>query len=122
MDGRSRVLLRRSTGSGPSGIAFQCGCCGGWFAPRRVRMWLAAGDLLHGEICAECILRGPLATADRLRERIRERAETGFGGENRGAADEWVEWMNGRVRLLESIGSFPLAARQAAVRELRERR
>jgi len=85
-------------------------------------MWLVAGDLLHGEVCADCILRGPLGAADRLRERIRERAETEYGGENRIAAAEWAEWMNGRIRLLESIGWFPLAVRQAAVRELRERR
>lgn len=84
-------------------------------------MWLAAGDILHGEVCPECILRGPGGAARKVRERIREREEAP-GRRKRVAPGGWMEWMIGRIRLLESLESFPLAARQAAVREMRERR
>lgn len=85
-------------------------------------MWLAAGDALHGEICPECILRGPLGAAKRLRERIGERRERPTERRKGRSAGEWAERLGDRARLLETMESFPLAARQAAVREMRERR
>jgi len=57
-----------------------------------------------------------------LRERIRDREDARFGPQNRTASGEWSGWMEARVELLESTGGFPLAARQAAAREMRERR
>jgi hypothetical protein len=85
-------------------------------------MKLFDGDGLEGEICPECVLAGPAGAAGKVRERL------GAMGRNEGAPEEpggrasWVRLLERRARLLEATSSFPLAARQAAVRETRERR
>ena len=85
-------------------------------------MKLFDGDELEGEICPECVLAGPAGAAGKIRERL--------GGMHRdeGATDKpkgrasWVRFLSRRARLLEETPSFSLGARQAAVRETRERR
>jgi len=83
---------------------------------------LAVGGLLHGEVCPECILRGPRGAAERLRKRIREREEPRPDRRKGTPSEGWSGWMTGRARHLETMECFPLAARQAAVREMRETR
>jgi len=79
-------------------------------------------DEMEGEICPECVLAGPAGAAGRVRERL------GAMHRNERASDEpegrisWVRVLSRRARLLEETTSFTLAARQAAVRETRERR
>lgn len=85
-------------------------------------MWLAEGNRLHGEICPECILRGPRGAAKALRGRIGEREERRPGRREAMPSEGWAGWMTGRARLLEAMECFPLTARQAAVREMREKR
>ena len=85
-------------------------------------MKLFDGDELEGEICPECVLAGPAGAAGKARERL------GAMGRNEGAPDEpegrtsWTLLLSRRAHLLEETPSFSLAARQAAVRETRERR
>jgi hypothetical protein len=87
-----------------------------------MRLWLADGDRYHGELCPGCILSGPRGAAERLRTRIRARERMRLGRMMEASFEEWSEWMYGRARLLESMEYFPLAARQAAIREMRETR
>ena len=89
---------------------------------KRRGMKLLDGDEVEGEICPECVLAGPAGAAAKVRGRL------GAMGRNEGAPDEekertsWVRLLSRRARLLEETPSFSLAARQAAVRETRERR
>lgn len=108
------MTIRFRTGGDSSEGIPECGCCGFRHFPRRSRIWLRAGRRLHGEICAECILKGPAGAAAGLRERIKKSPGTPGG--------TWERWMEERAGILESMESFPLAARQAAAREMRERR
>jgi hypothetical protein len=85
-------------------------------------MRLYSEGTLEGEICPECILAGPAGAAGKVRGRI---ASVDRSGHGMGVAEErtsWVRDMERRARLLEETPSFSLAARQAAVRETRERR
>ena len=85
-------------------------------------MRLFDGDELEGEICPECVLIGPDGAAAKIRERLEAM------GRNDGATDEprgrtsWARHLGRRALLLEETPSFSLDARQAAVRETRERR
>ena len=85
-------------------------------------MRLFSGGTLEGEICPECVLAGPAGAARKVRERLAS------VGRSRGAPVEevehasWVRLLDRRAHLLEETPSFSLAARQAAVRETRERR
>jgi hypothetical protein len=100
----------------------ECVCCGGRYDVKRRGMKLLDGDEVEGEICPECVLAGPAGAAAKVRGRL------GAMGRNEGAPDEekertsWVRLLSRRARLLEETPSFSLAARQAAVRETRERR
>lgn len=100
----------------------ECACCGGRYAVKRREMKLFDGDGMAGEICPECVLAGPADAAGKVRERL------GAMSRNEGAPDEpkgrasWARLLTQRARLLEATPSFSLAARQAAVRETRERR
>lgn len=100
----------------------ECACCGVRYAVNRRGMRLFEGDALDGEICPECVLIGPTGAAAKVRGRL------GAMGRNEGTADEpkgrtsWDRLLSRRARLLEETPSFSLAARQAAVRETRERR
>jgi hypothetical protein len=85
-------------------------------------MRLFHGDILDGDICPDCVLAGPAGAAAKVRERLaalRKESEYDGGGRKRSPL---VRRMERRARLLEETPSFPLAARQAAVRETRERR
>jgi len=85
-------------------------------------MKLFDGDEMEGEICPECVLGGPPGAAAKVRARL------GTIDRNEGAPDEqrgrasWARRLSRRARLLEETPAFSLAARQAAVRETRERR
>ena len=85
-------------------------------------MRLFDGGELEGEICPECVLAGPAGAAGKIRGRL------GAIGRYEGAPDEeaerasWIRLLERRAHLLEETPSFSLAARQAAVRETRERR
>jgi hypothetical protein len=85
-------------------------------------MRLFDGDELEGEICPECVLAGPAGAAGKVRERhVATGRNEGAPGEPTGRAS-WDRMLSRRARLLEETPSFSLAARQAAVRETRERR
>lgn len=125
MDGEDGLTIFLRAAGSPRGGHAECGCCGRRFVPGRVRIGLRLGDAFHGEICAECVLKGPAGAAKVLRERIRERAPRSAGPltpREAGAVRSWRSWMERRVAALERARAFPLAARQAAVGELRERR
>ena len=85
-------------------------------------MKLLDRDEMEGEICPECVLNGPNRAAANIRGRLEAM------GRNEGAPDgpmgrtSWASLLSRRARLLEETPSFSLAARQAAVRETRERR
>ena len=100
----------------------ECACCGGRYAVKRRGMKLFDGDELEGEICPECVLLGPHGAAAKVRERL---AALGGNDEMPGERKEgatWARLLIRRARLLDATPSFSLAARQAAVRETRERR
>ena len=89
---------------------------------KRRWMKLFDGDELEGEICPECVLAGPAGAAGKVRGRLGAmgRIENETGDEEERTS--WVRRMERRAHLLEETPSFSLAARQAAVRETRERR
>jgi hypothetical protein len=85
-------------------------------------MKLFDGDELEGEICPECVMIGPTGAAAKVRERFRAiRRNEGAPDDPKGRTS-WARLLSRRARLLEETPSFSLAARQAAVRETRERR
>ncbi|MDD5761890.1 MAG: hypothetical protein PHP88_05200 [bacterium] len=89
---------------------------------KRRGMRLFDGEELEGEICPECVLAGPAGAAAKVRDRLVEmRRNEGAPEDPKGRAS-WVRLLSRRARMLEETPSFPLAARQAAVRETRERR
>lgn len=84
-------------------------------------MRLFHGEILVGEICPDCVLAGPAGAAGKIRARIPDlRSDGAEGGGGKRAS--LVRRMERRARLLEGTPSFSLSARQAAVRETRERR
>jgi hypothetical protein len=127
MEGESGLtIVLRAAGSTRGGHG-ACGCCGRRVVSGRVRIGLRLDGVFHAEICPECVLNGPAGAAKVLRERIRERGSRSAGPLTRreaGAVRSWSGWMERRAAALERAGAkaFPLAARQAAVGELRERR
>jgi hypothetical protein len=85
-------------------------------------MRLFDGDTLDGDICPECVLHGPAGAAARVRRRV---SALGRADRRAGAGAiriSLIRRMVRRARLLDGTPSFSLAARQAAVRETRERR
>lgn len=125
MDGGDGLTISLRAAVSRRGGHAECGCCGRRYLPGRVRIGFRLGGAFHGEICAECVLAGPAGAAKNLRERIRERTSRSAGPlrpEEAGAVRSWSGWMERRAAALERAGAFPLAARQAAVGELRERR
>ena len=100
----------------------ECACCGVRFGVMRRGMKLFDGEEMEGEICPECVLAGPAGAAAKVRGRL---APVGRGGGTPVEGAErasWIRLLSRRARLLEETPSFSLAARQAAVRETRERR
>jgi hypothetical protein len=85
-------------------------------------MRLFDDDTMEGDVCPECVLMGPAGAAARIRGRVRPHGETGGDAVDGVDRTYWVRCMERRARLLEETPSFSLAARQAAVRETRERR
>jgi len=85
-------------------------------------MRLFSEGALEGEICSECVLAGPAGAAGKVRGRIASVDQCGHGTGEAEERTSWVRRMEHRARLLEETPSFSLAARQAAVRETRERR
>lgn len=85
-------------------------------------MRLFSEGSLVGEICPECVLAGPAGAAGKVRGRIASMDRRGHGMGEAEERTSWVRGMERRARLLEETPSFSLAARQAAVRETRERR
>lgn len=77
---------------------------------------------MEGEICPECVLAGPAGAAAKVRDRlVAMRRSEGAPDDPKGRTS-WIRLLSRRARMLEETPSFPLAARQAAVRETRERR
>jgi hypothetical protein len=100
----------------------ECACCGGRYPVRNRRMRLFHYGTLDGDICPDCVLAGPAGAAAKTRTRLtalREESGHGDGGRKRVSL---VRRMERRARMLDGTPSFSLAARQAAVRETRERR
>jgi len=85
-------------------------------------MHLLYGDELEGEICPECVLAGPGGAAAKVRGRIGGACRNGEAPCEPWGRESWVRMLSRRARRLEETPSFSLAARQAAVRETRERR
>jgi hypothetical protein len=85
-------------------------------------MRLFDGDTLDGDICPDCVLLGPAGAAARVRRRVSALGRTDRRAAAGAIRSSLVRRMERRVRLLEGTPSFPVAARQAAVRETRERR
>lgn len=83
---------------------------------------LLNGGELEGEICPECVLAGPSAAAGKVRERLASVDSSDHELCEEKERPSWIRRMERRARLLEETPSFSLAARQAAVRETRERR
>jgi hypothetical protein len=79
-------------------------------------------DKMEGEICPECVLAGPACAAGRVLERLRAMHRDERASDEPEGRTSWVRVLSRRARLLEETTSFTLAARQAAVRETRERR
>ena len=102
----------------------RCACCGLLYPLRRSVLRLYVGRRYGGDLCPDCLLRGPAGAARALRERLRGEEEGMRAPEGDRSRAEWGyrERMEKKARALESSDPFPLAARQAAVRELRERR
>jgi hypothetical protein len=85
-------------------------------------MRLFHGDALDGDICPDCVLLGPAGAAEKVRGRLAALREEEQGTVPSGRRTSLIRLLSRRARLLEGTPSFPLAARQAAVRETRERR
>ncbi len=85
-------------------------------------MKLFDGDELEGEICPECVLAGPAGAAGRVRGRLDPLGRIDNAPDEEKERTQWVRLLTRRASLLEETPSFSLAARQAAVRETRERR
>jgi hypothetical protein len=79
-------------------------------------------DELEGEICPECVLAGPAGAAGKVRGRLDPVDRSENAPDEEGERTQWGRLLSRRARLLEGTPSFSLAARQAAVRETRERR
>lgn len=113
-------------GAALPGDPLECGCCGRRYSVKRIRMQLHEGGLLYGTICPECVLQGPKGAARRLKERFMARADEPSGAAllrgGRRRIDLLQVLMALKAAVLEGAESFPLEARQAAVRELREKR
>jgi hypothetical protein len=102
----------------------ECCCCGVGVTAKRAVLQLREGDLLYGVLCPECVLLGPKGAARRLKDRLMEHADgPPYASGRRGKAiDSYQMLLARKVAALEDAESFPLEARQAAVRELREKR
>jgi hypothetical protein len=85
-------------------------------------MRLLEDDAIEGDVCPECVLAGPARAAAKVRIRVRSLGETGGAAVDGVDRASWVRRLERRARLLEETPVFSLAARQAAVRETRERR
>ena len=85
-------------------------------------MKLFDGDELEGEICPECVLAGPAGAAGKVRGRLASVGREGGAPDEPKGRTSWARLLSRRARRLEETLSFPLAARQAAARETRERR
>ena len=117
-----RIRLDPKGSADPAFPSHECACCGARYPVRRRGMRLFHGDALDGDICPDCVLLGPAGAAEKVRGRLtalRKESDEGGGGRKRSSL---VRRMERRARLLEGTPSFPLAARQAAARETRERR
>lgn len=107
------------------GDAWHCCACGRRYAVKRTVLQLRDGALLYGTICPDCILQGPNGAARRMEDRFCLRMEGSpgaLGRRGRKGIDPLRALISLKIAALVGIGSFPLAARQAAVRELREKR
>ena len=89
---------------------------------KRRGMKLFDGNELEGEICPECVLAGPAGAAGKVRGRLDPVDRSENEPDEEKERTQWVRLLSRRARLLEETPSFSLAARQAAVRETRERR
>ena len=100
----------------------ECACCGGHYTVKRRGMRLFSGGTLEGEICPDCVLAGPVGAAGKVRERIAAGGRSGRAPAEGVERASWIRLLRRRALLLEETPSFSLDARQAAVRETRERR
>jgi hypothetical protein len=89
-------------------------------------MVLSDGVVLYGEICSECILQGPKGAAMRTESLlVREGGDPvagPFRGPRRRTSGAWARYMRRKAAALATMESFPAAAKQAALRELRKKR
>ena len=89
---------------------------------KRRWMKLFEGGDLEGEICPECVLAGPASAAAKVRKRLASVDRSGGAPVEELERVSWIRLLDRRAHLLEETPSFSLDARQAAVRETRERR
>src|SRR5512139_3541183 len=116
-----RVTLVPASPGGPRSPFQECSCCGRRYPVHRLVMRLLHGRTLDGDICPDCVLTGPAGAAAMIRARVTAHRKEREEGGGRGRAS-LVRRMERRALLLEGTPSFSLTARQAAVRETRERR
>jgi len=117
-----RIVLFLPDSENPNTPARDCACCGERYLVKRRGMRMFSGGTLEGEICPECVLAGPSGSAGKLRALVTTRGVDPGASGMRAHRASWEGRMEERARLLEETPSFSLAARQAAVRETRERR
>gem|GEM_PF-2658937 len=100
----------------------RCGICGSLFRPRRVCLCVAGDGALFACVCPDCVLAGPAGAARRMRAFLGRRKEDTPPGRRRAVLSAWERRVRARLSLLEAASVFPLPARLAAARELREAR
>lgn len=112
-------------GAAATGEQLECVCCSVRYSARKARIQIRDGSFLYGDICPECVLQEPKGAARRLRIRIAKLTEDGLvelARRGKKDAESLRRLMAGKADALEDADSFPLKVRQAAVRELREKR
>ncbi|HSG05283.1 MAG TPA: hypothetical protein VLB09_02675 [Nitrospiria bacterium] len=121
----SRQGLRIVLAPFPPSAHVICCCCGARYRVQRTGLHLFGRKTFYGEICPDCVLRGPKAAADSLkalaagkgRPEVRRRLSAG-----RTTMKSWRRLLAEKLAALESMEAFALDARRAAVRETREKR
>jgi uncharacterized protein CbrC (UPF0167 family) len=125
MKGKGGVTVVLAAKAAAPGDPLECGCCGRRYSVKRTCMRLKRGELPFGTICPECVLQGPKGAVGRLKARFLARPDEGPGAlllGGRGRIDLLQVLTALKAAALEGAESFPLEARQAAAREMREKR
>ena len=108
-----------------AGVFSFCCCCGKRYRVRKTGLHLCEGEAYYGEICPDCVLRGPKAAAESLKALAGKKGRSDFRGHRPAGCttmESWRRLLTEKIAALESLEAFALGARRAAVRETREKR